>query len=388
MDYIDNAGICSLIRNEQINFVGTAVTPWHAHGIDCAIKYLQDRGVNIKGVIIISLAIKQGKVTHLLTENNFINTCCIYYKQKASFDTSLRYIINNLRENWHSVKAYNRQKGTNSTVYIVSAWHPNMNLFIYLRKNLNTDYNFKLMVVEEGLSTYFPEVKSTKHIWNLTKLSKNGVSLLVSFAYQLLTTTLRNRFENKAQLINLNLLVENNERLQPNIVACKYYRKVLAEYSNKYLQHVLIPDLNDCILIGTMAYLHSEIQGNSDVITLQKIVDELVDAGYRVYIKPHPRDVGYRERYATLRCEFIDVPCSIETLMVKYPNLKAIISFSSTSLVTAQLLFNIKSISILNIIEKDKYGKYIQDEMDSFEKCFSTVVDIPHDISEMIQLLK
>ena len=388
MDYIDNAGICSLIKNEQINFVGTAVTPWHAHGIDCAIKYLQDCGVNVKGIIIISLAVKQGKVTHLLTEDNFVNTCCRYYKQKAFFDTRLSYIINNLRESWNSVKAYNRQQGINSTVYIASAWHPNINLFMYLRKTLNIGYKYKLIVVEEGLSTYFPKVKSKRHIWNVTKSNKKGGALLISFAYHLLTVLLRNRFENRTHFINLNLLVENNGRLQPNIMACRYYRRVLSEYSDKYLQQVSVPDLNDSILIGTMAYSHSEIQGNSDVITLQKVVNKLVDAGYRVYMKPHPRDVGYRQRYATLQCEFLDVPCSMETLMVKYPQLKAVISFSSTSLVTAQLLFNIKAISILNIIDEDMYGKYIQDEMDSFKNCFSTVVGIPYDLSEMLQILK
>lgn len=388
MDYIDNAGISSLIKDKQINFIGKALTPLHAHGIDCAIKYLQDKGVKVKGVIIIYLAVKQGKETYLLTENNFTNTCCTYYKQSTFYDWNLKGVLNNIHDNWYSVNAYKKEIENYSTIYIASAWHPDISLFMYLRKKLNTVYNFKLMVVEEGLSTYFPKVNSKKNIWKSVKSNKKGVAQFVSSAYKFLLVLLRNRFEKNTQVINLNLLIENKKQLLSNTVACKYYHEIISEYTNKYLEDIAIPDLNDGILIGTMAYLHSEIQGNSDVKTLEKIVNNLVNAGYRVFIKPHPRDVGYRERYASLRCDFVDVPYSMETLMVKYPKMRAIISFSSTSLVTAQLLFNIKAISILNIIEVDKYGKYIQDEMFSFKKCFSSIVNIPQDISEMLQILK
>ena len=56
--------------------------------------------------------------------------------------------------------------------------------------------------------------------------------------------------------------------------------------------------------------------------------------------------------------------------MVKFPHIKAIVSFLSTLLVSAKMLFGINAISILNIIEQEKYGDYIKDEMKSFVACF------------------
>lgn len=387
MDFIDNSGVGSLIKNEQINFVGVAITPWHAHGIDCAIKYLQDNGIEVKGVVIISLAVKQGKITHLLTEDNFVNTCCKYYKREAIFDSSLMHILETLKDNYLATKVYNNQNPNGRPLYIATAWHPNIDLLMSLRNHLGEGYNFKMMVVEEGLSTYFPQVKSWKHIWSTTKTSKKGISLVMSVLLRQFSLWLIARFENNTQWTNLNLLLEQDKELHPNPLATKYYRKILTEFCSKNVQQYAISDFNGCIIICTMAYMHSEIENDSDVTSLTAVVKALQQAGHTVYIKPHPRDVDYRQRYAPLCCQFIEIPYSVETLMVKFPYIKAIISFSSTSLVTAKMLFGINAISILNIIEQEKYGDYIKDEMKSFVACFSNLVDIPKDIDEMVKIL-
>ena len=85
-------------------------------------------------------------------------------------------------------------------------------------------------------------------------------------------------------------------------------------------------------------------------------------------------------------CEFIDIPCSVESILVSNSNIKAIISFSSTVLITAKLLFKIKAISILNLLDINMYGAYIQDEMHSFIDCFSSLVDMPKSLSELRSL--
>ena len=164
------------------------------------------------------------------------------------------------------------------------------------------------------------------------------------------------------------------------------YRDTVSEFESKKKIGNGLPNLNGAVILCTMAYLKSEIKGNSDVNTLEKIVEELHKQGVKIFLKPHPREIDYRIRYASLGCEFIDIPCSVESILVSNSNIKAIISFSSTVLITAKLLFKIKAISILNLLDINMYGAYIQDEMHSFIDCFSSLVDMPKSLSELRSL--
>lgn len=388
MEYIGIDGVCLLIEREKFNFIGIAVTPWHAHGIDCAIRYLEDSGVGVKGIILIHPAIIQGKIKYILNENNFINDCCSLYKLKVALNAGL---LNKIREIWNNVKArrlYNSQVFDSSKccLYIASAWHPNINLFMYIHRKFRHLYVVRLMVVEEGLSTYFPDVKSNKHIWNTLRKQEKGLQLFVSYIYRSLNYSLKKDFEDNTQWVNLNILLEQGNGIYPNPQAIKYYRDVITKYCCKYSWNS-VPDLNDCIVLCSMAYLHSEIQDEADVNILREISLKFQQAGYKVYLKPHPRDAGYHQRYAPLSCEFLNVDCSVETLMARYHRIKAIVSFSSTSLVTAKLIFNIPAFSILNMLDMDKYGRYIQDEMNSFKQIFSSIVTVPESIEDLIKQL-
>ncbi len=386
MESIGIDGICSLIERDKLNFIGVAVTPWHAHGIDCAIRYLQDCGVDVRGIVLVHPAIMQGDIRYILNEKNFINSCCSLYKLEITLNAGLSQITREIWNNAQARRLYNSQNfySSRSCVYIASAWHPNINLFMALYRKFGCKYVAKLLVVEEGLSTYFHDVKSHKHIWNTLRKQKKGFPLLVSYIYRSLNDCLKKNFENDTQWINLNILLEHENELQPNPLAIKYYREVIFKYCSKYSWNG-VPDLNGCIVICTMAYLHSEIQDEADVMILREISLKLQEFGYKVYLKPHPRDTGYHQRYAPLCCEFLDVNCSVETLMARYPRIRAIVSFSSTSLVTAKLIFNVPAISILNMTEINKYGKYIQDEMNSFKQCFSNIVSIPQSIEELVE---
>lgn len=240
-----------------------------------------------------------------------------------------------------------------------------------------------MMLVEEGLSTYFPAIDTNRHIWNLLSLNKTGFSLVKTFSFRLIERYLRNRFELNTLWVNFNLLVKRGDILFPNNFSIKYYRRVLLEYAERVKKFSpKLSIINNSVVICTMAYLHSEIKEYSDVSTLKLVVSELKKKGFTVYLKPHPRDVNYKIRYSTLNCEFIDFPYSIEVLLIIYPQIRYIVSFSSTSLVTAKLLLGLESISILKFVDKEKYGQYIIEEMDSFINCFSNLVDMPDNIND------
>lgn len=385
MDFIDKTQLVHLVEDEQINFIGSAVTPWHAYGIDCAIHYLQDQGIRINSTILIKPAVKQGQICHLLSEKNFTSGGCRFFKIPAIYDKNPLSIVKSLIRTYRSVKWYNRQycEKKEKIIYIAAPWHLDIDDFIQLYQSLDNSYGFRLMLVDEGLSSYFPKVNSKVHVWNTLKVNRCGVRLIQSFLVTVLGMTLRQRFENHTKWINLNLLVKEKGRLLPNAVSLKLYQQVLASYT--FANQSVLPneDLNGSVVVCTMAYLHSGIQDNEDVNVLMRVVKAIKQKGLTVYLKPHPRDNDYRNRYAALGCEFITCPCSVEALFVNSPKIRAVVSFSSTSLVTAQTLFGIKGVSILNILDKQKFGAYIREEMDSFLSCFSGVVAIPKSIEEL-----
>lgn len=379
--------IPSLVECNGINFIGIAVTPWHAHGIDCAIKYIRSQGRAVKGLVFIKPALKEGKIHYILNEQNFVNDCCEFYQLAAVFNTNPWHLLNQQFNRFQATARYNDQDYVDKhLVFIASPWHLDLNLFICLHSHLYNSHSFRLMKVEEGLSTYFPAIDTFKHIWIVNAKNKKKLRLLASFLFQSFDKILQQRFEHHTDWINLNLLKVASGNFHENVIATSLYKDTISEFENKKEIGNGLPDLNGAVILCTMAYLKSEIKDNSDVNTLEKIVEELHRQRVKIFLKPHPREIDYRIRYASLKCEFIDIPCSVESILVSNSGIKAIISFSSTALITAKLLFKIKAISILKLLDINMYGVYIQDEMRSFIDCFSSLVDMPKSLSELKSL--
>lgn len=385
MDFLRAEQLADIIEKEQINFIGSAVTPWHAHGIDCAIHYLQDKGVLVNGIILVKPAIKQAEICHLLSEKNFVSRCCKIYKSPAEYDTRLSVLLRSFYTGYESTNWYNKQhrQTHEKTIYIVSPWHLDFNTFALLYQSLDASYGFQMMLVEEGLSSYFPLIDTKKYIWNSLSTTKSGLRRVMSFVPSVVGRSIRRRFESQTSWINLNLLLGESDNLHPNQVSLDYYRQVLMEYAEKNRSNFPLLNLENAVIICTMAYLHTEIQDQSDVCTLKLVVEELRRKNMKVYLKPHPRDKDYKNRYASLACDFIDYPCTAEVFFAMCPQIRGVVSFSSTALVTAKLLFGLKSSSVLNFVEKNKYGDYIREEMDSFTYCFSNIVEMPNSAREL-----
>jgi hypothetical protein len=67
--------------------------------------------------------------------------------------------------------------------------------------------------------------------------------------------------------------------------------------------------------------------------------------------------------------------------------LRALVSFTSTSLVTANLIFGIKAISLIGMIEGEKYGSYFHGEIASFRQIFAPFVEMPKGKEELVEII-
>lgn len=389
MEVFDRNQIVDAICKGEINFIGSCVTPWHANGIDSAISYLQAQGVEVKGAIILKYAIKESEITCILNGTHFVNSCCRYYVASKDFSYTMGSLLKDNLNVYRGVSWYNSQSfdASRPVLYIANPWHVDVWLFQKLYPFLKDECSIRLMMVEEGLATYFACNTGVKRCWEMSARHK-GLRRVLSFLLHSYGQYALNRFEQKTDWINLNLLrKERDGALKPNREAHRFYKKVLDEHVSRLSLNASLPELSGAVVICTMAYLRNEIKDFTDVKTLKQVVDAAKEKGLKVYLKPHPREVDYRERYASLGCELLTASCSMEVLMAHCPTLRALVSFTSTSLVTANLIFGIKAISLIGMIEGEKYGSYFHGEIASFRQSFAPFVEMPVDEEELLEII-
>jgi hypothetical protein len=139
-------------------------------------------------------------------------------------------------------------------------------------------------------------------------------------------------------------------------------------------------------VIATMAFQESEIYNNEMSLKINSLVDLLSSKGYHVIIKPHTRELDIDSKYGCLQCEIAESSQSMEEFLMYYRPL-AIISFSSTCLITSKIFYDIKAISVTNILDINNFGLVYKNELLTFKKIFKDVVLFPNSFQELSDLL-
>lgn len=128
------------------------------------------------------------------------------------------------------------------------------------------------------------------------------------------------------------------------------------------------------ILINTQPL---DLDCKQEIELLRRIINVFNEYGFRVVLKSHPRENNI-EKYNELDIT-IDSRCrySQEVIMESMSNKPAyIVGYYSTSLITAKIFYNIPAISIAPLALKEiDMSKEIKDDMVSFIKCFSNMVN-------------
>lgn len=377
MKTIDTAELIEIIKAKDINFIATAITPWHAHGVDCCYQKLTDDRVEVRGVVLICKHRDSGFV---IDKSHFINQDCIIYYYEPVYSKSTGSLLSNLKFLYYSPTKIARNKRYNKDIYIASPWQINIGIIHSLRLFDHKIYP-RFMIFEEGLATYFPCAQSFSRMWYNTSRNSKGLKRIVAFAYNVTIKKLKSRAIRKIPFQNLNLLLDNNGKLNVNNEATAYYNRVIhmrERHSNNDFSM-----FENAVVICTMAYFRTHTNKEADIKLLNMLICAVRESGYKVILKPHPREVDYSEYYSSLDCEISnDRTMTMEQIMANAKDLRAVVSFSSTALVTAKLLFGVKAISILGLLDLNNYSEYVQDEMTSFTNVFGGLIDLPKTADE------
>ncbi len=344
------------LRNYEYNFVGFVVTPWHLLGVRALLEKLKNEGRQIKHIICIMPHADTGYVFDL---SNLPNDCvCLKEGEtpvlQAVFVRKL-YIL------------FKSQIGNSvDPIYIASSWNYRINTTIYLAFRLNR--KFILCKVDEGVATYM----NTSNSLYKSIQSKNWKLFLRTVTSKVLQSLLRHP-------LNCNILLKKRGRLLQNEGIIPYYKKILfKKTSSSELS------CKNLVILATMAFPKKEVYNNELGNKIGILISALKERGFYCAIKPHPREEHPYEDYLKYNVDIIDNTCSIEEYLIDKKPI-CLISFSSTSLITSKLFYNVKPISIINLLDLDNFSLKYYNEMNTFRKVFSDIVSFPNSVDEVVQ---
>lgn len=363
-----NDYISDIAEDSQVNFLGFATTPWHAHGIVACLSYLKSLSVNCSGYIFIYPHAQTG---YAINETIFYNIGDFIIKkiEKEKFSylgylqkmaLSLKYILRR------------KPKKIKRTIFFVEPWTIDSYHCSLVTGNIK-GVNICHIVYDEGVSTYFP-IKLKSHGLASRLINFYTKAVTYGIGYKYLTRT--KDYHNAKLFLNTGRIIVVNDLILP------YYIKALKQQSLPIGNIDQLP--TQTVLICTTAWERREIEDMADVKVIKTVADELIKKGYNVIFKRHPRDLQFRVLYNEYT-ELCSSGISLESLLAFSNTMPiAVLSISSTILVTCRLFFNIKCYDLSELLDKDKIGRYVE-ETTAFQEAFGNYVQHPKNLSELLQ---
>ena len=339
--------IKQIVYSQNINFVAYAITPWHLVGAKAVYAYLQSKGIELRPLFIVD-AHKDGG--YFIKEDDEVT---LYYRKKEtgfSYWSFIRFLFLCLLHKQSEV----------TEMYIVNAWLPDFKRVFQTVLFLNT--KFQIYLYEEGASCYRPEFKRLSYFWgrlNAIQFVNKAVNLWMSKVYQK-RGLVHEFFPFK---FDVDKLV-----IDPNVV--DFYKKV---------EHIKpIYRNNKRILIAMQSLQLEEIRV---VQNISKILEKM---GYEVFIKEHPRYplTGYGLDKYRVDSNGKGLEAFVPEIAPAY-----IVGFWSTSLLTMNYFYDIKTISLHFLLD---WSKMDADELKScawFYDTFKDIVAYPKSIDDLKNVL-
>ena len=344
------------IKKSDVNILGFVITPWHLIGMRAFIEKMKYDGLYKGHMILVGRLQKHDYVIKNVDETDL---CVLKENEipvlKESFFKKFRYLIKSQSLN------------DKDSLYIVAPWNYRFNNAIYLYKY--TKRKCILCKIDEGVATYM--VTSNALYQSLT-----------TFNFKLFFRWLG---RTNAQILlkrnmDCNLLIKRNGKLTPNQSILPFYRKVLN------VENINIQKSSKDIVLATMAFPENEVYNDELTIKTGNAVSFLISKGFNVTIKPHPREENVESKYSSMGCPIAEKHQSIEEFLLRERPC-AIISFSSTTLITAKLFYGIEPISLYYMLNLKNFSMKYRNELSTFRKTFFNVASFPKDYNELLSIL-
>lgn len=351
-------------EDSRINLIATAVTPWNALSIDALLSYLSDLHINIHAIIVIAEHYQAG---YMIDEGSFSNTCSEYYRLPYSDKTQNRTLASKIEFLTYYRNVFNLTHDKSPILYYVTFNHTIPDILIAQSVGERTKRRICVCHSEEGVGAYMGTFDKTYPKFR----DIHSIGEFRSFVrYSLFGKTI---YRSTHKTYNSLTLKDSWSGLAINQGIVPYYHKIFSKKCLNIDFGLEKEEIAHSVVICTTAWRRNEIIDDEDTRVLTNVCEYLTDKNIKLLLKPHPRDKHFITIADYLHCKILAVGSPIE-IVCEYAQPRAIISFSSTTLVNPAIFWNIPTFCLTGMLNREKISDFYLDEIDSFKRTFGNFV--------------
>lgn len=367
-------------KNKDSSFLALVRSAWHAMGLIAVIKKMDQRGIRIKGLVLI----EESEAGILVSDTLFQNLGEIEVYRVPLNSICVPYSIKDIQKIAHPLRTTLLQE----SFFVIFPFRPHYDM-MKIASDM-TEKQICAIIIDEGLGTYMRNDFEWYHgeVGGAIDPKKIYQNFFSKYCKERLALFILRR---KGLVKNFNLfLIDAKGSLYRNPQIAKYYPQVIREYFREKDRVSICQKYENAVMIVLQKYhVENKIRNDEDLHILRKICKYLTEKGEHVIVKPHPRELEHG-RYMELGCEIdpdsgIPAETIFETLSIKP---KCIIGITSTVLVTGPFFWNIPAISMLNLFDPKQIETELRSEFRTFNKRFSAYVYAPKTIEEFKEVYK
>ncbi|MCZ3367497.1 MULTISPECIES: polysialyltransferase family glycosyltransferase [Methanobacterium] len=377
--------IYNILKNEKIDFVATAISHWHAVGVDTVIYDIVKRNNGIKpnGLIFILEHEVSGFV---IGEKDFV--CEGFANVKFIFlslhdrESGIYSKIGFLKILFKKINFKNNNK---RIICLISPFSPSTDLIkMVFMKDLYTTYYIKLILIDEGFGTYVPQklfeasLKRGSLNETVRKVQINRVvSIIIRRSF--IKLIIRNMPLEKRFIFNQEKDYEINTELINSYKKIFEFRKKNFELTHK----------NSVVLLTGTFSEHFQMSIQNEIELMKSLIKILNQEGYYVLLKAHPREtIGkYDDVLKDYDVKQLDNDFPVEDLFINIDPVY-VIGFISTALINAKLFYDMDVVSVADLSLEYSDSGILKSQMDEFKKVTSSFIKFTTNMGELKQILK
>lgn len=352
-------------HDKTYNMLVRLGTLWNVLSLDALVLSLRDKGITVNALVIITEHPTNG---YLVDESCFVNDCYTFVYLPANEPD--KDSANKISE--FSVMSYYRfllkKRSLDNGLMVVTFNHTMPDVVIAASVEPYVGRDVVPCRIEEGFAAYsgtydktYPDLKRIHSVGELRSFIRYIV--FGRWFYRLLHPSF------------------DSLTLRQSLFGLKINKGILPFYREVFAKRTLSMDaqfdwtlLSHSIVICTVGWHRDKIQNDEDFRVWKEVCDYLYSLGYSLILKPHPRDTFFEHHLDALHCTLMKIPgMSMESMCTKAQP-RAVISFSSTTLVNPKVFWNIPTYSIVGLLDRSKIDEMYLDEADNFRQTFGNIV--------------
>jgi hypothetical protein len=365
-----------MLVSEDVGFIATAGGHWHAVGVDAWVGKLRASGERRKGIVLLIPVAKgglviEGKDLPLCREDG--NVAIIRVDRVLDRGGPGRF-AHMMRMAFRLIRLWLLRPGRGSrpgrpVLRIAAARDAAAAVFALAEIGM---YRFlrgrdiRFVVLDEGLGTY-----TSQAMWKYARrldrsregriVSHRRIDSLLYNVWRWTQMKIAKRYPIEERSVFVQDTATGSLVRNPPIVA-DYQRAVRSGGARSILQR---RDNPLALIVPQPWSEYEQVDRSDEVEYMAWVIDRLVEAGYDVYVKPHPREeIG---KYDCIiesrpgRCRILAADRAVERIFGEMRKGDIVVGLSSTSLMTASLVYGLETFTMgRGLIRAAETGEWLQ----------------------------